>query len=299
MTSLFVQARRSIRREVERNTPDGIIALWGLPSGVFARWAAEHAGCGYATWLLGSDVWRASSLPMGRRALTNVLKDSSGRFADGLDLAAEATRLTGQSVEFLPSVRTLPPAADAYEPTDFFFVGRFHSNKGPDLLVEALHELQKRGRAFTARIFGAGPLETSIKSRVQATFGPDQVAVGGPIDSVELAGRLRSTRSLVIPSRVESIPLILGDAVQANTPVVAARVGDMGRVVDDLGLGTTVAPGDPEELADALEAILDTNDPVEDWSAAEQLFDPLAATTTLVSAALTGSNSQNQVDQTS
>jgi len=76
-------------------------------------------------WPLGSDVWKAPSYPGGTRLLGKVNGDSSGAYADGTELAAQAVRLTGEPVEFLPSVRRLPrPPASLPDPVDVLFVGR-------------------------------------------------------------------------------------------------------------------------------------------------------------------------------
>ncbi len=275
VASLLMSARVSIPRLVRSRAPEAIIALWGLPSGVFARWGARKAGCPYVVWLLGSDVWRAAQLPMGQRMLTRVLEDAEATFADGRELAQEAERLTGVSVGFLPSVRRLPAAQRVNASSiDVLYVGRYHRNKGPDVLVDSLRLLKQQGRSFHAVLHGSGDLEEALRTRIAQLGLVDYIELFPPIGAHELAERLASARVLVIPSRVESIPLILGDAVQARIPVIATRVGDMSSVVDGLGIGISVPPEDPHALANAIAETLDSPPLILDWSAADRLLSP-------------------------
>ena len=65
-------------------------------------------------------------------------------------------------------------------------------------------------------------------------------------------GRLRWCDYLLIPSRIESIPVILSDAIQLGTPVIATEVGDMPAVFEEMAIGDTVPPLDPAAFADML-----------------------------------------------
>lgn len=257
--SLFALARPALRRALASERPDGVLALWALPSGIFARWVRRWSGVPYVVWLLGSDVWKAASYPLGTSLLRKVLEDSSAAYADGTELAAEATRLTGRAVEFLPSARRLPPPpAQLPDAVDVLFVGRYHPNKGPDVLIEAFAAVHRARPEATLRLHGEGMLRPELETWVERLGLKDVVTVAGPLSAVGVAGAMASAKVLAIPSRIESIPLILGDAVQAGLPVVASAVGDVGEMVCRDKLGLTVAPNDPEALAAALLAMLDS-----------------------------------------
>ena len=289
--SLLLAARVTVSRETRSRPPDAVIALWGLPSGIFARRAAARVGCPYAVWLLGSDVWRATELPRGQSTLTQVLEDASKVFADGVALADQAEKLTSVPVDFLPSARRLPPVKRAQSPPiDVLFVGRYHHNKGPDVLLKALSILNEQGHDLRTEMYGAGDLQSELTNRINKHNLSKSVELNPPIGLQVLADRLASTRLLVIPSRFESLPLILGDAVQARVPVVATRVGDMGDVVKSLGIGTVVESEDPEALAQTIVSSLDDPLATRDWAAADRLLSPGAAASTLLSALLSESS---------
>src|SRR4029077_13794455 len=63
------------------------------------------------------------------------------------------------------------------------------------------------------------------------------------------------TRALVWPSRAESMPYVVLEAIAAGMPIVATRVGGVPEILgpraDEL-----VPPGDPAPLAEAIERLL-------------------------------------------
>jgi glycosyltransferase involved in cell wall biosynthesis len=256
MATLLADARRRLPAAARRDPPDAVIALWALPCGIFARWVRRAVGAPYAVWLLGSDVWKAHRIPAGVRSLRRVLADAAGRFADGRELAERARRLTGIAVEFLPSVRRLPPPSGEAEACDVLFVGRYHPNKGPDVLLEAFAEVVRKRPGTSLHLHGAGALRPRLEARRQELGLEAVVKIAEPIGAGELAAALRAAKVLAIPSRIESIPLILGDAAQAGVTVVACDVGDMAEVVERAGLGFVVPAADPRALAERLLDVL-------------------------------------------
>lgn len=261
--SLFASSRVTLRRAAAAAPPDGLIALWALPSGVFAQWVSRWSGAPFVTWYLGSDVWRARSLPMGVRTLRSVEEASVASFADGTELAETAGELTGSPVSLLRSVRRMPPPPkDPAAPVDVRFVGRFHENKGPDVLVDAFVRLALNEPGLKLVLRGDGPMREALVEQVTSAGAESSVRVGGPIDGGELAGALASTGVLAIPSRIESMPLILGDAIQAGVAVVVSDVGDMGEFVRRHELGVVVPPEDPVALARGLSEVLEGEYPL-------------------------------------
>ena len=60
----------------------------------------------------------------------------------------------------------------------------------------------------------------------------------------------------VLPSRMEGVSLTLLEAMSAGLPVVATRVGGNPEVVVDGATGLLVEPGEPRQLAAALQSLL-------------------------------------------
>lgn len=224
----------AVRAACAERCPAHILALWALPSGLWARSAARRYGIPYSTWALGSDIWTLGRVPVVRNVLRNVLRGAAQRFADGLQLAADVERIAGMPCAFLPSSRRLPrrlrEQRPANAPLRLAFLGRWHPNKGVDLLLDALDLLETSDWAHieSVRIAGGGPLEREVRLRAQAlrTHGRP-VQDGDYLDLDGAADLLHWADWLLLPSRIESIPVVLSDALQAGLPIIATPVGDL------------------------------------------------------------------------
>ena len=211
-----------------------ILALWALPSGHWARLAARATGVPYSVWTLGSDIWSLGRIPLVRSYLRRVLREAHTCYSDGLKLADDTRRICGREVEFLPSTRRIEntrtaPLSSA-PPYRLLFLGRWHPNKGVDLLIDALNLLSDEDwqRIKAVEISGGGPMEAEVAAGAEALR-----AIGRP---VELRGYLAKPAAeeailradyLLIPSRIESIPVVFSDASKLRCPVVAMPVGDL------------------------------------------------------------------------
>ncbi|MHC4862002.1 MAG: glycosyltransferase, partial [Planctomycetota bacterium] len=185
-------------------------------------------------------------------------------FADGHCLARHTKTLTGRSAEFLASSRRLPPAATLPawngELRHVLFVGRYHENKGPDLLLDAIAELPD-GLLDGIRVhmFGHGPLERRLLDTLASSARLRKtVSIHGTLSGEGFAAALRASDALVVPSRIESVPVVLSDAAQCGTPVVCTDVGDMGALVRGHRAGAVAVEASPRFLAAAIRETLET-----------------------------------------
>ncbi len=82
------------------------------------------------------------------------------------------------------------------------------------------------------------------------------VALGDPpVTPDEVADRLRAAELYVHPSRADTFPSGVLEALSCGTPVVASRVGGIPEQVSDK-TGVLVEPGDAAALAAAIESLL-------------------------------------------
>jgi len=154
-------------RFVKKNKIDFSLAMWAVPAGFFAWITKIFSKTPYAVWVLGSDIWKIKDYPFGKFILKKVLKNSRIIYADGLQLAKDVTEISREDCKFLASSRILSKDLKEcdYKKFDstkknFMFLGRYHTNKGVDLLVDAVNLLSFEDRKKSAfHIFGGGPLE--------------------------------------------------------------------------------------------------------------------------------------------
>jgi glycosyltransferase involved in cell wall biosynthesis len=248
MLSVMVQGTAALDAWIREERPDLVVAFWAVPAGLSALWARIRHGIAYRVWALGSDIWTYGRRLPTRVVLARVLRGAQQAFADGIGLAREVTSISSIPCEFLPSARHLTtgqprPAELAAGMRNFLFVGRYHPNKGADLLVEAVHLLGPARRdACRFHLFGGGPGEERLRSLVDRHGLGSVVRVSGFADRRTYAAYLEHCHALVIPSRIESVPLSLSDAAQAGCPLVVTDVGDMGEIVRRHRCGLVAAP---------------------------------------------------------
>lgn len=235
-----------------------ILALWGLPCGEWARRAAKRSGIDYSVWMLGSDVWSLGRIPVLRGALQRVIRQASRAYADGYKLAEDAQRIAGIPIEFLPSTRRIglvdPPPRRDKPPYRLLFLGRWHPNKGVDLLLDALARLGEGDwqRIECIEIQGGGALESLVHDRVRALQEAGRpVQAGRYLTKPEAEVAIACADWILIPSRIESIPVVFSDAMKLGRPVIATPVGDLPRLVGP-GTGMLANKIDAASFAEAI-----------------------------------------------
>ncbi|MDF1561777.1 MAG: glycosyltransferase [Deltaproteobacteria bacterium] len=253
MASLFPAGIWALERLHRERPIDRVLAMWAVPSGLLASWLKHRAGVPYDTWCLGSDIWTYGKLPGLRRAVAAVLRDSDRVFADGLKLGRDAAALGGVEVDFLASSRRLPrPEVMPEEREGFAFVGRYAEVKGVDVLLRAMRRYLDAGGTQSLTLHGGGPEEATLRSLIDELRLGEHVTLGGFADEARVVELFSSARCVVIPSRMESLPVVLSDAAQLGAPVIVTEVGDMGELVSRHGAGRVVDAEDEAGLAEAM-----------------------------------------------
>lgn len=215
-----------------------LLALWALPSGHWARQISRETGVPYSAWTLGSDIWTLGHIPLVRGYVRRVLRDAHTCYSDGLKLADDTRAICGREVQFLPSTRRIERTRTAplktSPPYRLLFLGRWHPNKGVDLLLEALKLLHDDDwqRIEAIEICGGGPLEALVKQGVEELRGSGRpVELRGFLDKAAAEEAMLRADYLLIPSRIESIPVVFSDAMKLGCPVLTSPVGDLPRLV--------------------------------------------------------------------
>lgn len=223
---------------------DHIFALWALPSGYWAKSVGARHHINYSTWALGSDIWSLSKIPVVKTILQRVLRHSQGNFADGYLLKQAVEELSLRPCEFLPSTRQLNitehKVLSAQAPYKLAFLGRWHTNKGIDLLLDCLQSLNDEDWNYIeeVRIAGGGGLARKVQQAcdvLQAQQRP--VSIQGFLNKQAATQLLQWADYVLIPSRIESIPVIFSDAMKCQAPVISMPVGDLPRLIDEYQVG--------------------------------------------------------------
>ncbi|MCC3153805.1 glycosyltransferase family 4 protein [Hymenobacter sp. BT770] len=103
--------------------------------------------------------------------------------------------------------------------------------KGHDVLLEALTAPQWAHRRFCVNFYGQGPDREYLKELIRFYGLEDHVQLCGYF--ADAASLWQNTDLVVIPSRIESGPMVLQEAMLCGLPVVAADVGIVRDWLDD------------------------------------------------------------------
>jgi len=259
----IVKTLRSLRTQALAAAGDGrvahTLALWALPSGWAAGVLQRRQGIPYSVWALGSDIWSLGRIPLANSVLRKVIRGASHRYADGMKLGEDAARISDRPFEFLPSTRRLSRqrvnTPSATPPYRLVFLGRWHLNKGIDLLLEALGSLDEGSwtKIVEVHIAGGGPLESLVREKVIALQ-----ALGRPIRLSAFLDREQATKALMeadyllLPSRIESIPVVFSDAMKMRLPLISMPVGDMPGLLQRFGCGVIASAVSASAFSEAL-----------------------------------------------
>lgn len=229
-----------------------------LPSrwNLFARAALACALRRYDLVLVHGN--RAGQMTRGTAKLPPILAVSHSRFftpmkhfAGIIALSADRARDLGTPY-VVPNLVRLPAYTPRTEhtPPVIGALGRFSTEKGMDMLVDALHLLHQRGIAFETRIGGDGPQKKIITERIAMRGLGDKITL---LDWVaDKDAFYRGIDLFVLPSRSETFPITLLEAMSHACPVVATRCGGAERIMKS-GLQGLLCEITAHELANALE----------------------------------------------
>ncbi len=129
-----------------------------------------------------------------------------------------------------------------HEPKEFLFTARLHSNKGADVLMDAMNDLI--GTDVGVSLVGDGPLGPLLKQRCR---NPRVKFLGGVSDD-ELFRQFSKAGAFILPSLFEGMPTVILEAMAAGLPVVSTDIGAARTMVLDGKTGFVVQPGSKEEL---------------------------------------------------
>ncbi len=147
--------------------------------------------------------------------------------------------------------------------TELLFIGRLVSDKGLNLLLDALVRLNEGGANFRLSIAGDGPEAAAVDARIAAEALP--VERIGLVQPAEAAARMARCACLVVPSVwAEPLGIVALEGLAVGCPVVVSNSGGLAEL-SHFGARCFVA-GDAESLAAAIRSatVIQTSRSVEE-----------------------------------
>jgi glycogen synthase len=221
----------------------------------------------HQTWLLNT---------CGQITWNNRLKRALLRFATNVAISkAVADGISGHSFVIGnpyddATFRLIPNVA---RDKNLVFIGRLVSDKGADLLLQALKLLQNDSVSPDLTIVGGGPEEENLR-KLATELGLDrQLAFAGKKTGAALAELLNRHRILVVPSRwAEPFGIVALEGIACGCVVVGSEKGGLKEAIGPCGV--TFENGNVRALADQLKHLL--NEPEAQANFRQQAVEHLA-----------------------
>lgn len=151
----------------------------------------------------------------------------------------------------------LPPAPRPRADPVVLGFGRLVADKGFDLAIRGFADVVRRFPRARLRIVGEGPERPELERLANACGLSDVVSFGGPVAPGEVPALINEATVVVVPSRWnEPFGLVALEAALMARPVVAARVGGLGEVVEHGTTGLVVEREDAVALSAAVTHLL-------------------------------------------
>ncbi len=156
----------------------------------------------------------------------------------------------------IPRVPAVPRANRDPRPS-FITLATIEPRKGQDILVDAIRKLPPQLREAAKFRFVGRPLEEEFSNQVQAkAIGLSNIEFTGERDHPQSLELLAQSDALVCPSRDETMPITILEAMSLGKVVISAKVGGIAEWLHDGMNGLLVPPEDSTALAGALERCL-------------------------------------------
>lgn len=182
-----------------------------------------------------------------------------------IDTLSKFLPITSYRNQAILNPNSYPPATAQRTSADymrFLYVGRLHSTKGVDLLLDVLSQLKTR-HAFKITVIGDGQESASLRAKYGAH---DWCHFTGYISQAEISNYMVNSDAMFIPSIwAENSPGVVVHALSLGLPVMGSRKGGIPELIKDGMTGKVVEAGNADAWRDAIAAVLQKPEILAQW----------------------------------
>jgi glycosyltransferase involved in cell wall biosynthesis len=129
-------------------------------------------------------------------------------------------------------------------------VGSFNPAKDIATLIQAFAKIVARWPKSKLVLIGGGPLKRDLTNLVKKLTIEDKVIFAGTIENILPA--MKTFNLFVLPSLSEAFGITLLEAMKAEVPIVASKVGGIPEIITNKLNGILVETKQPKKLAAAI-----------------------------------------------
>lgn len=244
-----------------------LVTTHSSKAGIVGRVAAWR--CGVPSIFTAHGWSFAEGIPSKRRKIALLLERLVGRFGKRIICVAEAEREFGIAQRVAPAEKLVTihygiedkagqylPRESTNGPVKMAMVAGFREQKDHATLIEALAKIKHL--PWEISFLGDGELRDEMESKVNDYGLKDRVHFTGMVQNV--SDYFRKIDLLVLITNWEGLPISTLEGLSFSLPVVASRVAGTCEQVVDHSNGITVARGNVDEVASAIEALVTDSD---------------------------------------
>ena len=161
--------------------------------------------------------------------------------------------------------------APRQERLDVLSVGRLVEKKGMDVLIKSAGEIAKMGGPkLRVRIAGGGPQHDELQEIVEMLPPTAEVELLGDTDNETVMRLMCEADVFALPCRVaksgdrDGIPVVLMEAMARGRCVISGDLETIRELIEDEKCGIMIPPGDQAHLTEALIALANDRDRVDE-----------------------------------
>lgn len=136
-------------------------------------------------------------------------------------------------------------------------VGRLSAEKGFDVLIDALAQLNRQGAPQRLILVGDGPLRASLEAEAASAGVADLVEFAGELPSAEVRAHLERADLFCLSSFSEGLPISIMEAMAVGVPVVTTWIAGIPELAEAGVTALTVPPARADALAAAMKQLAD------------------------------------------
>lgn len=148
---------------------------------------------------------------------------------------------------------------------NFVSVGRLHDQKGYDILIEVINELNINKLLpdnFKFRLYGDGPNKESLQSLIKDYHLEDKILLQGKV--MNPYKYLKNSDLFILPSRYEAFGLVIIEAMTLGVPVLATENHATNKIIKNKENGY-ITENSYQGLYNGLKYLLNNLDEIENY----------------------------------
>lgn len=257
-----------------RERPDRVVAMVWTHEGIAAAMLRALFGIEYVVVAHGSEILQYRDRPLYGPAMRLVLGRASmlvanSRFTrtrlveSGVDPSLVVViNPPVEAIDAEPDVRAIEERFGLGGRVVMFTAARLVPRKGHADVIRMLARLKDRYPNLVYVMTGTGEYRRELQALASCLGVAHRIVFAGRVSDQDLRCLYRRTDVYVAPSieidgDVEGFGIALAEAAAHGVPVIAGRSGGVDDVVEDGETGLLVAPGDLEDLTQAVVSLLD------------------------------------------